>query len=102
MSCGVWVDKLQIYQLLGAPFFSLMANKCTDIATIEELSSFCHSVENGSPVKHFIEILGLKKADAESIYSVLINWLNTKNVQSHKLVQQIVDVWNRKPSRVAV
>ena len=49
-----------------------------------------------------MEILGLKKDDAESIYSVLINWLNTKNVQCHKLVQQIVDVWNRKPKRVAV
>ena len=47
-------------------------------------------------VKHFIEILVLKKTDVESIYSVLINWLNMKNVQSHKLVQQIVDVWNRK------
>ena len=88
-----------INQLLGAPFFSLMADKCTDVATIEELSSFCHWVENGSPVKHFIEILGLKN---ESIYSVLINWLNTKNVQSHRLVQQIVDVWNRKPRIVAV
>ena len=53
-------------------------------------------------VKHFIEILGLKKADAKSINSVLIDWLNTKNVQSHKLVQQIVDVWNRKPRRVVV
>ena len=79
-----------------------MVDKCTDVATIEELSSFCHWVENGSPAKHFIEILGLKKADAESIYSVWINWLNMKNVQCHKLVQQIVDVWNRKPRRVAV
>ena len=53
-------------------------------------------------VKHFIEILGLQKVDPELIYSVLINWLNTKNIQSHKLVQKIVDVWNRKPRRVAV
>ena len=33
-----------------------------------------------------MEILPLKKADAESIYSVLIDWLNKKNVQCHKLV----------------
>ena len=63
-----------------------MADECTDIATIEELSIFCHRVENGSPVEHFMEILPLKKADAESIYSVLIDWLNKKNVQCHKLV----------------
>ena len=62
---GVCVDELQINQLLGAPFFSLMADECTDIATIEELSIYCHWVENGSPVEHFMEILPLKKADAE-------------------------------------
>ena len=83
---GVWVDELQINQLLGAPFFSLMADECTDIATIEELSIYCRWVENGSPVEHFMEILPLKKADAESIYSVLIDWIKKKNVQCHKLV----------------
>ena len=79
-----------------------MAEECTDVSTIEELSMFCHWVKNGSPVEHFMEIVRLKKADAESIYSVLIDWLKTKNVQCHKLVQQIVDAWNRKPRRVAV
>ena len=83
---------MRINQLLGAPFFSLMADECTDvatitdIATIEELSIFCHWVENRSPVEHFMEILGFNKADAESIYSVLTDWLKTKNVQCHKLI----------------
>ena len=44
----------------------------------------------------------LKKDDAESIYSVLIDWLKMNNVQCNKVVQQIVDVWNRKPRIVAV
>ena len=73
MSIGVWVDELWINRLLGAPFFSLMTDECTDVATIEEPSIFCHWVENGSPVEHFMEILGLNKADAESIFSVLID-----------------------------
>ena len=45
-----------------------MADECTDVPTIEELSIFCHWVENGSPIEHFMEILGLKKGDAKSIY----------------------------------
>ena len=47
-----------------------MANECTYVATIEELSIFCHWVENinGSPIDNFMEILSLKKVDAESIY----------------------------------
>ena len=32
---GVWVDELQLHQLLDAPYFSLMADECTDIAVIE-------------------------------------------------------------------
>ena len=72
-----------INQLLaGAPVFSLMAEECTDVATIEELSILCHWVENVSLVEHFMEILCLQKADAESIYSVLIDWFKMKNVVS--------------------
>ena len=99
---GVWVDELQINQLLGALFFSLMADECTDVAIIEELSIYCHWVENGSPVEHFMEILGLNKVGAESIYSVLIDWLKMKNVQCHKLILQIIGIWNKKPRRIAV
>ena len=53
---GIWVDELQVNQLLDAPFFRLMAEECTDIATVEELSLFfcCCWVENGSPVEHFM------------------------------------------------
>ena len=47
------------------PFFSIMADECTDVTTIEELTICCHSVENGVPEEHFIEILLLKKANAE-------------------------------------
>ena len=36
----VQVDELQVNQLLDAPFFSLMADECIAIATVEELSFF--------------------------------------------------------------
>ena len=58
-----------------------------------------HWVENGSPIEHFMEILSL---DAELIYSVMIDWHKMNNVQCNKVVQQIVDVWNRKPRRANV
>lgn len=38
-----------------------------------------------------MEILPLKKDDAESFYSVLIDWLKKKNVQCHKLVGMAFD-----------
>ena len=63
-----------------------MEDECTDITTIEELSVFCRWVEDGEPVEHFFFFLPLKKADAQSIYSSLINWLKQRNIQISKLV----------------
>ena len=83
---GVWVDKLQVNRVRNAPFFSLMADECVDIANIEELSVYCRWVENGVPVEHFMEILPQKKTNAQSIYSVLLDWLKKKDLQCSKLI----------------
>ena len=88
---GVWVDELQVYQGHNAPFFSLMAYECVDIANIEELSVYCRWVENEVPVEHFMEICPLKKTDAQSIYSVLLDWLKKKDFQCNKLVGMSFD-----------
>ena len=52
-----------------------MADECTDIATIEELSLFFRWAEDGEPVEHFFDIIPLKKADAASIYTTLTDSL---------------------------
>ena len=51
-----------------------MADECTDVTTIEELTICCHWVESGVPEEYFIEFLPLKKANAESIYSTLVEY----------------------------
>ena len=48
---------------------SMMADECTDIATIEELS-----------------ILTLKRCDAETVYSTLVEWLKKNCVPCQKMV----------------
>ena len=55
-------------------FFTIMADECTDVTTIEELTICCRWVESGVPEEQFIEILPLKKANAESIYSALVEY----------------------------
>ena len=40
----------------------------------------------GNLLSIFFEILPLKKADAQSIHSSLINWLKQRNIQISKLV----------------
>ncbi len=78
---GTWVARLQ-----NARYFSLLADECTDITTIEELSVVCRWVENGLPVEHFIEIIPLKKADAQTISVTLVDCLKVKGVQISKLI----------------
>ena len=51
-----------------------MADVCTDVTTIEELTICCQWVESGVPEEHCIEILPLKKATAECIYSALVDY----------------------------
>ena len=83
---GTWVDESLLARLQNARYFSLLADKCTDITTIEELSVVCRWVENGLPVEHFIEIIPLKKADAQKSYATLVDCLKVKGVQISKLI----------------
>ena len=64
----------------------LMADEYTDVSTVEELTVFCHWEEDGVSVECFLEIITLKKADAETIYSNLIECLKRKNLQVGRIV----------------
>ena len=58
-----------------------MADECTDFTTIEELTICFHWEESGVPEEHFIEILLLKRANAERIYSAIVEYCRVKNIQ---------------------
>ena len=75
-----WSEERVLKRLQKASVFSVMANECTDITTIEELSVFCRWEEGGIPIECFSDILPLKKADAESICSALLNCLKDKRI----------------------
>ena len=63
-----------------------MADECTDVSTIEELTIRCLWVESVVPEEHFNKILLLKKANAESIYSALVEYCREKNIQLGRLI----------------
>ena len=70
---GTWIEESLLKYLQQAPFCSIMADECTDVSTVvEELSLFCRWIENGEPTEHFIDLLPMKRTDAESIYSALV------------------------------
>ena len=63
---SVWVEESLLCRLQQAPCYTLMADECTDVATLEEMSIFCRWVENGFPVEYFIDIVPLKSTKAET------------------------------------
>ena len=74
----IWVEEVMLKRLRKASCYSIMADECTDITSVEELSIYCCWVEDGLPVEHFLEIIHLKKGDAETICSALIDCLKQK------------------------
>ena len=63
-----------------------MADECTYVTTTEELTICCRWVESSITEEHFIEILPLKKANAGSIYSALVECCREKNIQLGGLI----------------
>ena len=80
------MEESLLKRLRQVPFYSLMADECTDITTVEELSIYCRWVENGLPVEHFLDIIPLTKADAKTIYTTLVDVLRAKDIPLSKLV----------------
>lgn len=83
---GTWVEESLLKRLQEAPYFSIMADECTDISCIEELSLYCRWEEGGVPEEHFLDIIHLKKADAESIYLAIVESLKQKKLQVGQIV----------------
>ena len=83
---GLWVEECLLKRLCQAQYFSLLADECTDISTIEELSVVVRWVEDGLPVEHFIELVPLKKADANTIYENLIDCLKKKGLMVSNMI----------------
>ena len=83
---GTWVEESLLKRLHKAPFFNIMADECTDVTAIEQLTICCRWMESGVPEEHFIEILPLKKANAESIDSALVEYYREKNIQLGRLI----------------
>ena len=83
---GTWVEESTLKWLQKASVFSVMADECTDITAVEELSVFCHWEEDGTLVKYFLVIVPLKKADAERKYLGLVKCIKDKHLQVGNIV----------------
>ena len=82
---GTWVEEFLLKRLHQTSCYSIMADECTDVATIEEVGVLS-LVGRGLTRGAFLEIVHLKQANAEGIYSALVEYLKEKNLQVSKIV----------------
>ena len=54
---GTWVEESILKRLQKASLFSVMADECTDITAVEELSVLCRWEEDATPVECFLDIV---------------------------------------------
>ena len=78
---ATWVEESLLKRLTKASYYSMMADECTHVTTVEERSVLCCWEEDGLPVEQFLEIVHLQQADAGSIYTALIECFKKKNLQ---------------------
>ena len=57
----IWVEEILLKRLCQALYYSIIVDECMDVSTIEELSIYCHWIENVEATEH-------KNADAENIH----------------------------------
>ena len=51
---GTWVEEFLLKRLQQTSCFCIMADECTDVVTIEEMSVFCRWEEEGSQEEHLL------------------------------------------------
>ena len=82
---GTWTEESLLKKLLSA-IFQYNGDECTDVSVIEELSIFCRWEENGVAVESFLEIIPLKRTNAETIYTAITNCLKSKGLQVSSII----------------
>ena len=71
-----WQEKQLLEQRLqNASLLTILADESTDITTMEEMSICFRWVENGETVEHFLEVIHLKRTDAETITTALQDYI---------------------------
>ena len=69
----------------ASPYFSLMADEGTDVASKKELSVCARWLQDSKPVEHFLAIVQSKETNTEAITGYLVAFLQPKGIGFEKM-----------------
>ncbi|KAI6658864.1 E3 SUMO-protein ligase [Oopsacas minuta] len=79
------LEKRIITSLSASPYYSLMADESTDVASQEELLVCARWIEDNKSVEHFLGILHAKEKNAQAIACYPRTFLHSKNICFDKM-----------------
>ena len=79
-SISQFIKEQILDQLKSSPYFSLMADESTDIASKEELSVCARWLENGKAVEHFLGTVNAHEVHAEALTQYLLQFLSDNGI----------------------
>ena len=87
----ICIERKLMCSLQESHYFSILADECLVISTLEELSICGRWLVNGKPVEHFLTELLVCSTDAGIIAEVLQSFLEQKQPDLRKLIVQGYD-----------
>ena len=71
--------------LKASPYYSLMADESTDVASQEDLSVCARWLQQNKPVEHFLGIVHAKETNAQAIAGYLCDFMKSKDISFETL-----------------
>lgn len=71
-----WLERRMLNSLMSSTFFSIIADECQGICTLEELSICYRWIVNGCPEEHFLTVLHVESIDAVTIAEAINSFLS--------------------------
>ena len=79
------LENFLLSSLKVSPYFSLMADEGTDVASKEELSVCARWLQDSKPIEHFLCIVQAKETNAEAITGYLVAFLQSEGIGFEKM-----------------
>ena len=86
-----WLQRKIIRSLQLSSVFSILADKCQDISTQEELSICGRWLVHGRPEEHFLTVLHVRSTDAATITEALQSFISQNQIDVNRMIGQGYD-----------
>lgn len=79
------LEQQLLCSLKDSPYFSLMADESTDIASQEELSICARWLHENKPVEHFLGVVHAREVNSKALTEYILNFVQPRGINVEKM-----------------